>query len=96
VDSIVVTYAPLGSVFAAFLPLTALLTGMVGFISDSRHEEGECKMKKYVCDVCGWVYDPEQGLPEEGIEPGTPFEDLPDDFVCPECGVGKEDFSPEE
>lgn len=53
-------------------------------------------MKKYVCDVCGWVYDPEQGLPEEGIEAGTPFEDLPDDFVCPECGVGKEDFSPEE
>ena len=50
-------------------------------------------MKKYVCDVCGWVYDPEAGLPEEGIEPGTPFEDLPDDFVCPDCGAGKDDFS---
>ena len=53
-------------------------------------------MKRFVCDVCGWVYDPETGLPEEGIEPGTPFKDLPDDFVCPECGVGKDEFSPEE
>ncbi len=53
-------------------------------------------MKRYVCDVCGWVYDPEVGLPEQGIEPGTPFEDLPDDFTCPECDVSKDDFSPEE
>jgi len=53
-------------------------------------------MKKYVCGVCGWVYDPEAGLPEEDIEPGTAFEDLPDDFTCPECGAGKEEFSPEE
>ena len=51
-------------------------------------------MKKYVCDVCGWIYDPKTGLPEEGIEPGTPFEDLPDDFVCPDCGAEKDDFSP--
>lgn len=50
-------------------------------------------MKKYVCDVCGWVYDPEVGVPEEGIEPGTPFEELPDDFVCPLCSVGKDQFS---
>ena len=53
-------------------------------------------MKKYVCDTCGWEYDPEVGDPENGIEPGTAFEDLPDDFVCPLCGVGKEDFSPED
>ena len=53
-------------------------------------------MQNYVCDVCGWVYDPEEGLPEEGIEPGTSFEDLPDDFECPECNVGKDDFSPAE
>ena len=53
-------------------------------------------MKKYVCDVCGWVYDPQQGVPEEGIDQGTPFENLPEDFVCPECGAGKEDFSPVE
>lgn len=50
-------------------------------------------MKKYVCDVCGWVYDEEQGDPENGIAPGTKFEDLPEDFECPECGVGKEVFS---
>ena len=53
-------------------------------------------MKKYVCDVCGWEYDPEVGVPEAGIEPGTAFEDLPEDFVCPLCGVGKDEFSEEE
>ena len=50
-------------------------------------------MKKYVCDVCGWVYDPEVGDPEGGIAPGTAFEDIPEDWVCPLCGVGKDDFS---
>jgi rubredoxin-NAD+ reductase len=53
-------------------------------------------MQKYVCDVCGWEYDPEVGVPEAGIEPGTPFEDLPDDFECPLCSVGKDQFSPAE
>ena len=52
-------------------------------------------MKKYICTVCQWVYDPEIGDPEQGIEPGTPFESLPDDYVCPLCGVGKEDFEEE-
>ena len=52
-------------------------------------------MKKYVCEVCGWVYDEEAGVPEQGIAPGTKFEELPDDFVCPLCGVGKESFSEE-
>lgn len=51
---------------------------------------------KYVCDVCGWEYDEAEGCPEQGIAPGTKFEDLPDDFVCPLCGVGKDDFSPVE
>ncbi len=50
-------------------------------------------MKKYVCNVCGWIYDEELGLPENGIPAGTKFEDLPDDFQCELCGVGKEDFS---
>jgi rubredoxin len=50
--------------------------------------------KKYICDVCDWVYDPSEGDPTQGIEPGTAFEDLPDDWVCPACGVGKEEFSP--
>ena len=50
-------------------------------------------MAKYVCEICGWIYDEEAGYTEEGIEPGTKFSDLPDDFVCPLCGVGKDDFS---
>lgn len=49
---------------------------------------------KYVCDVCGYVYDPEAGDPEGEIGPGTPFEDLPDGWICPECGVSKDEFSP--
>ena len=52
-------------------------------------------MKKYVCDPCGYVYDPELGDPDNGIAPGTAFEDLPEDWVCPICGVGKEEFSAE-
>ncbi|HIS34223.1 MAG TPA: rubredoxin [Candidatus Avirikenella pullistercoris] len=51
-------------------------------------------MKKYKCSVCGWVYDPEIGDPEGGIEPGVPFDMLPDDWVCPLCGEGKEVFEP--
>ena len=49
-------------------------------------------MDKYICTVCDWVYDQENGDPEHGIAPGTKFEDIPDDWVCPLCGVGKEDF----
>ena len=52
-------------------------------------------MKKYRCDICGWIYDEKAGDPENGIEPGTKFEDLPDDFECPLCGVGKDSFSEE-
>jgi len=51
-------------------------------------------MKKFECAVCGFVYDPEKGLPEQGIPPGTPFEALPPDFCCPVCGASKGDFSP--
>ncbi len=49
-------------------------------------------MKKYICTVCDWVYDPDKGDPDSGILPGTPFEDIPYDWVCPLCGVGKDDF----
>ena len=49
-------------------------------------------MDKYICTVCDWVYDPEIGDPEHGIAPGTKFEDIPDDWVCPLCGVGKEEY----
>ena len=49
-------------------------------------------MKKYVCTVCGYIYDPAEGDPDNGVAPGTAFEDVPDDWLCPTCGVGKEDF----
>ena len=52
-------------------------------------------MTRYVCDVCGWVYDPQQGDPDGGIDPGTPFENLPEDWVCPVCGAGLEEFEAE-
>jgi len=50
-------------------------------------------MEKYECDVCGYIYDPELGDPENGIAPGTAFADLPEDWTCPDCGVEKEDFA---
>lgn len=49
-------------------------------------------MQKYKCVVCGYIYDPDQGDPEGDIEPGTPFESLPDDWVCPVCGASKDQF----
>lgn len=49
-------------------------------------------MKKYECIVCGYIYDPEEGDPDNDIAPGTAFEDLPDDWICPLCGASKEDF----
>ena len=49
-------------------------------------------MDNYVCQVCRYVYDPAAGDPDSGIETGTPFEELPDDWVCPICGAGKEEF----
>ncbi|MBU3181302.1 rubredoxin [Clostridium psychrophilum] len=49
-------------------------------------------MSKYVCTVCGYEYDPEVGDPDGGIKAGTKFEDIPEDWVCPLCGVSKEDF----
>jgi rubredoxin-NAD+ reductase len=52
-------------------------------------------MKKYICDVCGYIYEEALGDPDNGIAPGVKFEDLPDDFVCPLCGVGKDEFSAE-
>ncbi len=52
-------------------------------------------MKKYVCQVCGYVYDEEKGDPDNGIAPGTKWEDLPDDFECPLCHVSKDQFSEE-
>lgn len=49
-------------------------------------------MEKWKCTVCGYIYDPEQGDPDSGIAPGTAFESISDDWVCPTCGVGKDSF----
>ena len=51
---------------------------------------------KYICDVCGWEYGEDEGYPEGGIAPGTPWENVPEDFECPLCFVGKDQFSPVE
>jgi flavin reductase (DIM6/NTAB) family NADH-FMN oxidoreductase RutF len=53
---------------------------------------GKSLMAKYKCSVCGWIYDPEKGDQEGGVSPGTPFEKLPDTWVCPVCGASKKDF----
>ncbi len=52
------------------------------------------KLQKYECMDCGWIYDPELGDPDNGIAPGTPFEELPDDWTCPDCGAEKSEFEP--
>ena len=56
-----------------------------------QHEE-VIEMEKYKCTVCGYIYDPKNGDPDSGIKPGTPFTEIPDDWVCPVCGVGKDQF----
>jgi rubredoxin len=58
-----------------------------------RKEENE--MERYVCGVCGYVYDPVEGDPDAGIKKGIPFADLPDEWVCPVCGAAKDQFEPE-
>ena len=52
-------------------------------------------MKKYVCKLCGYVYDPQIGDPDNNVPPGTPFEKVPPAWVCPVCGAGKDEFEPE-
>jgi len=61
---------------------------------EKKKEKG--KMIKYKCTVCGYIYDPEKGDPDSGIKPGTPFEELPDDWVCPVCGASKDAFEKED
>jgi rubredoxin len=58
-------------------------------VYSAREEES---MEKWVCQVCGYIYDPAKGDPDNGVEPGTKFEDVPDDWVCPDCGAGKSEF----
>ena len=61
-----------------------------GYIEEKKEVKSE--MDKYECSVCGWVYDPELGDPDGGIGPGTPFADIPDDWVCPVCGATRDEF----
>ena len=67
--------------------------GKIMYNTFTNNDLEESDMAKYVCDACGWEYDEELGSPENGIAPGTKFADLPDDFACPLCGVGKDMFS---
>ncbi len=62
--------------------------------SETESKQGLREMQKYRCLMCGYIYDPEAGDPAGSIEPGTAFEDLPDDWICPDCGVGKDEFEP--
>ena len=79
-----------------------MYNGIVKLISDltslgERNKNGaqnlwEEMIMKYVCSVCGWEYDEEKGYPEGGIGPGTPWSEVPEDFECPLCSVGKDEF----
>lgn len=73
--------------------LTAHITDMAETRTDGTVEKEP--MERYVCITCGWVYDPAEGDPESGIPAGTPFEDIPEEWLCPACGVGKEYFEKE-
>jgi len=68
---------------------------MWGKIVYTSYNERRIIMDKYVCVPCGYVYDPAEGDPDNGITPGTPFEQLPDDWVCPVCGATKDLFEKE-
>ena len=62
------------------------------YIKAEPKEKEEKAVKKYRCKICGYIYDPEKGDPDGGIKPGTPFEEIPDDWVCPVCGASKDEF----
>ena len=64
-----------------------------GQLNEKKERGSKMKLNKYICDICGFIYDPEIGDPDGGIDPGTPFEEIPDDWTCPVCGVTKSQFS---
>src|SRR5690606_28418446 len=66
--------------------------GAAASIGAGGRQQKEKPMKKWQCVVCGLIYDEAKGWPDDGIAPGTRWEDVPEDWVCPDCGVGKEDF----
>jgi rubredoxin len=63
--------------------------------SSSESKRRRIRMDRYVCTICGYVYDPELGDPDNGVEPGTKWDAVPDDWECPVCGASKEDFEKE-
>lgn len=75
----------------------ALLVPLVFFVLLLYHStpanQEPLPMTKYACDACSYIYDPLQGDPDNGVAPGTAWEDVPEDWVCPECGVGKDMFT---
>ncbi|UCD13071.1 MAG: flavin reductase [Thermoplasmatales archaeon] len=86
------TYEYYHQIKGGFSPKTA---PTYSSIVDKEIKKEEKKMSRYGCKVCGYVYDPEKGDPDNGVAPGTKFEDLSNDWVCPVCGAGKEDFEKE-
>ncbi len=87
----VMTYEYYHEVKGGYSPKTAP-TYFSEIDKKTEKKKEEVKMDKYVCTVCGYVYDPAKGDPETGIAPGTAFDALPDDWVCPICGAGKDAF----
>lgn len=62
------------------------------FLPRDRPDVSENNYRTWMCIICGWVYEEEKGCPEEGLPPGTRWEDVPEYWVCPDCGAGKDDF----
>jgi rubredoxin len=82
-----------GDEMEQFLKRVQMVVFLVVFTDD--YEERGMQMKKYVCNVCGYVYDPAEGDPDNGVAAGTAWEDVPEEWVCPLCSAPKEDFSEE-
>lgn len=67
------------------------ILGITGYITALLNDQQRL-MKKYICVICGFIYDESEGWPEDGIAPGTTWEEVPENWFCPDCGAGKEDF----
>lgn len=73
-------------------PVNRCTSGMCGQVDEMKQVLAALRVSKYKCAVCGYVYDPDLGDPDSGIKPGTLFDDIPDDWVCPVCGSAKREF----
>ena len=94
-DAAPLTYADYHSIKGGRMPKRAVTyMADAARVDASEPSERSKRMKKYRCNICGYIYDPGKGDPEGGVDAGTPFEDLPDDWVCPVCGAAKSEFSP--